>query len=146
MGNRESILAAVVSGMGTISIANGYHTDVLTTILWRKVPFAEGELPAINIRDMKDSTTDLSGGPGHSMPELHELTIELDAVCNTSTAAHQMIDDIRKLCGVDETWGGIALRTWPQGDEIIVDDNGIRVLGAMVTIRVDYRTTKFQEN
>jgi len=115
---RDLVMQAVSARMATILVSNGFRSDIGSHVIeWRPqvltdggggyVPTEQEELPAIHVRDTNDqvSVADLSGN------EDHELTLELEIAHEAGATGQTMrkqAQDVRKVIGVDRTWGGLA--------------------------------------
>jgi hypothetical protein len=146
---RQSIVDAVETRFKGIKIASGYHTDVGNNVfVYRDADIEAQELPALNIRDYRtkriDEVTDATSYDNW------DLYFEIELVCAagslTITQVRQIIADVTKAIGVDQTWGALALFTWLQGDEIFMRQEDKKVGGAIINFYVRYRNTKFQES
>lgn len=140
---RENIVNALVTRLKTISTAS-YETNAGENVfLWRESPLEADEVPGIFVYDTDDVSVDFSLAPSHSRAEEHQLTVELGLVATSTDEYRKIVRDVRKCIGVDETFGGLAMRTTPVRSSVAVDDQGVKILGIEMIIRVDYRTTKW---
>ena len=101
MSKRQDIVTAVIAAMGSISVANGYNTDVNKVFEWLDRPLKEDwtELPAIVVMDTDDEvgTEETEGNEASDLAE-HKLYFEIYGfVSNADTtpaAARNLAEDI----------------------------------------------------
>lgn len=154
---RQQIIDLVQARLQTITVANGYNTEIGATKVFRwrdttPVSFSDSELPAINFRDRREKSIDIL------MPRVqeHELTIEADVITSTATVDDKVragIADIIKAIGTDTRWTNgsavkLALRTLLNPDQgpsnqMDVQHEGKKVGAAQVTFVIVYRTQAF---
>ena len=139
---RESIVSALVARLATISVVNGYHTNLGShAFSWLPRVLDPDEMPAANIRDMDDSIA--SDSAPH---DTHILAVDIDVAADGITEIRQAIYDVYKAIGVDYQLGGLALWTQLQGDSLVVDEKDSVVVGATISIQVAFRTDNYQES
>lgn len=137
---RELIFAEVKARFASITQANGYRTDIgLKLTEWQRTPKEVDQLPGVDVRDEVEETvieTKASGvyERGLMITAIAE-TLEPDA---TASEARKCLADMIAAVGVDPTWGGLARRTLPVEDEVLVDEAGQRIGGARLMFRVEY--------
>lgn len=141
---RQQIVDAVKARFETISIANGYETDIGATVaLWRdtiNVRPADTDLPLLNILDRSCQSSNSSFA---IRKQEHRLTIEVElwtASSTVDTTIRKMLADLAKAIGVDRKWGGIADNTEPLGDDIGVEQQGRKIAGALYKFVIVYHT------
>jgi hypothetical protein len=146
---REKLCAAVKARMQGISVANGYETELGENVfLWKGADFAAEELPAMDIRDVRD---DIDSAAVSTRREHHRITFEVAvAVANGTDSmktARKAIADIYKAIGVDRYWtvsgARLAFDTDLKSDESGIEQRETTLAGAKVTFVVSYRTAKF---
>jgi hypothetical protein len=100
----KGILEAILAQLGTIAIANGYHTDVGLRASYSDPYQAEykGD-PKVTFRDL--SATSERVNRGYEML----LTVEVEAIFFTTTATRladgcNILDDLVKCLIHDESW------------------------------------------
>ena len=149
----QQIMDAITTRSGTILVINGYYTDLGRHVfvhLSRPLISTEhqDELPALVLRDVNDAVVQQwSGNPGQYD---HHLSIEAEVVAAPGTldmtVARQMAIDFWKMAGVDETWGGLAMRTYLDAAEPVLQKEEKVVEGVLIKFRVFYKTTRFKES
>lgn len=143
---RQKIMDALSTRMATILTTGGYYTNIGAKVsTWRAKPYATAELPAINIRDLKET---IEAREQPMAYHYRSLDVELQVVCNSATSdttVRQMITDVEKAIGTDPTFGGLAIDTEALGDEINVKQEENLISGATISIQILYRTLRFQE-
>jgi hypothetical protein len=138
---RDQIFAAVKARFATITVAAGYQTDIGANVLeWQLTALDNGQLPASLLSDPVEETS--TEGSKNSATYTRLLTIvaqlvlaETDA---TATMARKALADVIKAIGTDDKWGGLARRTLPKKDELVVDSESARIGGARIEFIVEY--------
>lgn len=139
---RQKITDAVSARLALIKTVNGYETDLgLKVFEWRVAEIPESDLPAAVYRDIGCDTSDSEGSSmGY---HLHSLNMEIELFASGSTSPatmRKMIADVFKAIGVDDTWGGLALTTRPQGDKADVEQEEKKFTNTLVSIVVEFET------
>lgn len=148
---RQDILDVIESRMQGISVGGGYHTALGANIsVWRTAIFEASNLPALVIRDMGQSK-DQEGESSPFSLDTWRLKIEIEIIgkagSTTDILIRQMIADVYKAIGVDDTWGGKAITSFLSDDDMILQDQQSRIVGgATIQFTILYRTNKYQEN
>jgi hypothetical protein len=144
---RETIVKAIETAFKTIAVANGYHTALASHVtIWVPRPLQQLDLPAVNIRDIDDTTEDISLGATDTdtdaAVETHDMTVELDLVASTATAIRSLIMDCRKALrdNVAATYD-----ITPVGDSMEADQDEKIVVGATLKFNVRYLTALWGE-
>jgi len=146
---RADIVNAIVTKLGTIATSGGYLTNIgAKASEWRTVPVGESDL-FLTIRD----TTDELGQEflrGVTNEQMHALTVEVHVVASDQGASaasfiRKAIADIYKAIGADDKFGlSYVLKTDPVKDDFEVTQEERKAAGAIVTLSVQYRTTKWE--
>jgi hypothetical protein len=146
---RQQIVAAILERFRGIRITSGYETDLGASVhVWRdtsKIPFQPAELPALNLRDPKNTIEE-------QLNNKHEHTLEI--LCEGLVASSAVAEDVRKCLadlykaiGVDRFWTvsgtRLAFQTHPGSDEFTVQQNGTALAGFVLRFTVKFRTTNF---
>ena len=148
---RQDILGAIKTRMNGISVAGGYHTAAgVNVFIWRTANLDQTILPALVIRD----TGQAKDQEGESSPysfDTWRMKVEIEVVCEsgstTDVLLRQIIADVYKAIGVDDTWGGNAITSFLSDDEMVLQDQQAKIVGgATIKFEVLYRTRKYQEN
>src|SRR5688500_19999684 len=121
MANRQALIDAVKTRAATITIANGYQTNIGSKVKeWQTTALESADLPGLVIQDPLESTIVGEDGENSGLYR-RELEIIFDAVLQESAQnaveARKAIADVIKMIGVDPTWGGLARRTIPRSEE-----------------------------
>lgn len=130
--------------MATITIANGYQTDIGAKVTkWDQTPITERRMKGVDISDPEELSF-----PGVTLHQDHELTVHAVVHCKDEAGAtpeylRNAIADIWRTIGLDRTWGNLARTTEPIKSEISVDQAGQITGGARVQFKVKYRTSTF---
>ena len=124
---RQSVMETVVSRFGAIDGTGNYNFNLAGKVfLWRDLkakPWELGELPAVNVRDPRETTHQVLSGVHE-----HELEIEVDGAVAAGTApdaqARKLLADLVEAIGQDRKWSELAYDTDPDSDEIDVIQAG----------------------
>ena len=146
MSRRDDILSNIKQRMQLISEANGYHADISDVSVWRVTPYANNDLPAINIRDLQETEVSEERKGGVTK---HQMTVEIEATCAGNTTAsdlRMLIADIENAIRQDERWSGLAIKTLPKKNEFVIAQDKQKIGGVLVNVVVEYLTLRFQEN
>lgn len=138
---RQSIVDAIKARFAGITSANGYQTDVGAHVKEWQVTALEGEeLPAAIISDPREKALIDNKNSGSFT---RQLTIIVSMVFDESTItpeeARKALADANKAIGVDPRWSGLATRSLPDTEEVIVDPQSKKLGGARVTFIVEYQ-------
>jgi hypothetical protein len=148
---RQDILSAIKTRMQNISVANGYHSAMgVNVFVWRTSSLDPNVLPALIIRDMSQAKDQEGENAPYSF-DTWRMQIEIEIVGQsggtTDVSIRQMIADVYKAIGVDDTFGGVAITSFLLDDGIILNDQQSKVVGgATIHFEILYRTSKYQEN
>lgn len=148
---RQDIVNAVKARLQTISVANGYHTAVGSHVyLWRTSVIESANLPALIVRDVANAVQQEGVNTPLSI-HTHSLFFEVDAIASqsttTDTSIRQIVADVYKAIGVDDTFGGLTLACYLESDEIVLEDQKDKTIGSvMIKFSALYRTSKYQES
>jgi len=129
---RQSIIDAMEIRFGELA-------GIKTVEVWHLGDWAENELPAIDIRD----TTDEMPIEGIRGRRDHQLAVELTVKLIRSTSAadaREMIADIIKAIGIDETYGIQNTKTFIADADLVADAANQKIASARVALIVKYRS------
>jgi hypothetical protein len=137
---RQSLFDAVKTRAATITTANGYQTNIGQHVKeWQTTPLEAADLPAVCVSDSIENAIVPEAGENAGLYR-RELEITFDAVLAESAqnaqSARKAIEDLINMIAVDPTWGGIARRTIPVSDQVMLDDTGTRIGGARVRVKI----------
>ncbi len=140
---RQNIVAALITALKTISVANGYRTAVGSQVYsWPDPTLDPDNLPALVVHDTA-APVEMDPNPYFS----HTLTVEIYLVTSGALAGSALSDcmaDILQAVGVDHTFGGLAIQTRPLNCNKTSIEKLENSLGdAEVILEIDYRTTKW---
>lgn len=142
MSVRQKIIDAVRARLGTIRIANGYTTDIGAVVLeWQTTPIPIESLPAVCF---KDTEAEIVEWTMRERDNRVALVIEAVGRDITAATARLYLEDIYRVIGADETWGGLALLTEPAGDSIELSTDDEDVGRATVRITIEYQVGKWE--
>lgn len=145
---RQRIVDAVVARMQTILIANGYATDIGSTVEDWRVNWQDDELPAISICDLTAEAANTNeANPRYTLWQM-PLQIRVYAKKGTDAAnIREMLKDVQRAIRQDDRWLvsgiGLAMNTLPLRDGFIIPDDSFEVVGGIVEVEVQFKTNKF---
>jgi hypothetical protein len=132
---RQQIVDAVKTRLGTVAGITSVHE-------WLTRPLEVAELPAAVVRDLASEPS-----PDLCWPkEERDLTVEIElyAAGATSPAAMRgLLADVTVAIGTDRQWGGLAETTTHPADEMNVDEAERKIVGAVMTMTIVYKTGSF---
>lgn len=143
---RQLICSAVDARLKTILTSAGYNSDLGKNVFeWRPTPLEINELPAVNWRDISEGDSNASAGTiGYHN---HTLTFELRVLTakgkTTAKEIRAILADIIEAISIDQTWGGLAIRTDPVSNEMEVEEAEHIIGGTTVTFIITYQTKKW---
>lgn len=141
---RQKIIDAIDTRLQTILISNGYKTDAgLKVFAWKDgVALDDTDLPALVYKDVFDEPDQVT-----ITNVDNTLTVEVTAlVAKGSTSderIREMIADVIKCVGVDETWGDLAEFTRLPSGSMEVEQLEKKIFGAQIDLRIEYQTARF---
>ncbi len=141
---RQDIIDALDTRLRTILTAGGYETDLGSNVFeWRATALQESELPGLIYRD-------ISCEPVENTASLYQefflnIEVEIITVSGSTTASQirKMIADVYKAIGTDDKWGGLALGTFSDGDEMNIEQAEKIIGGATVSFHVHFATVEW---
>ncbi len=149
---QKQIMDAIATRAATILVSGGFKTDIGTNVFrWKTKGWETQEMPGIAI---KDPTTPVEITKMRSNGGIweHKTRVELqvgvelaDDSTNQAVAdkVRDAIDDVYKMIGVDQTWGGIARWTIPVDHAIDVVEENKTYGGGNIKVDVSYETLAF---
>jgi hypothetical protein len=154
---RQKLVDAVKARMATILIANGFYTDIGKNVMeWRTAPIGDEDLGSCSVSDPEDVPIQESiKGGGTVQDRWLTVVISLPFAGGSSTSGatmRQAVADVYKAIGAVtpgfnlESWGGLAMLTEDMGNTQVVRQEEHRLIGVDITIRIMYRTAKWQES
>jgi len=144
MSKRQDIVSAVKTRLATITTANSYTSNVGQKVYeWQLTPVDSANLPCILVSDPVESN--LGPGENSTRASTHrnyglefEVSLLLAEADQTAAKARVAIADVIKAIGTDQMWGGLARRTEPVSDELILDGDGAHISGVRMKFTVEY--------
>ena len=135
---RQQIMSALEARLKTIKKASGYKTNLGWNIAhWRVPPWAEADLPACTLRDTSAENIPLALKTFKNI-----ISVELEIACTsgstTITDAYDLIEDVYRAIGTDQTFGGLALSAWLPSSEIVVEQEDRIIAGVRITMTIEY--------
>lgn len=142
---RQQIINAVDVRLKTIKIANGYETDIgLNVNRWKAIPISSDKEYELIYRDVSEDASAENAAIGKHEHTLHfEVEIITKAGSISDNQIRKMIADIEKSISAGETWGGLAQRTIPEGNEINILQSEKIIGGAIIRFAIIYRTNRW---
>lgn len=143
----QAIITAWTTNLAKIKVVDGYHNTVKTVTAYEPRPEGLGHLPAIEIRDATEEVTDISAGSDEggsdAAVETHQMGLEVVLSMNSTVSAlREFIQDVRKAVRDNLT------RTYDityRGHEKVVEQDELRIVGAIMRFDVKYRTALLGE-
>jgi len=141
--SRQNIVVALITALGTISVANGYRSAVGARVYaWPDPRLDPDHLPALVVHDTT-APVEMEPHPYFS----HTLTVEIYAFTAGDTAGSALSDimaDILQAVGVDHTFGGLAIQTRPLDcNKTEIEQREKTIAVAEVILEIDYRTNQW---
>ncbi len=145
---RQRIIDAIDARLKTITIANNYKTDIKdadgnpSVYAWEEFGLDDDRLPALVYKDVDEEPDQVTVDNVDNT-----LTVEVYALAIKGTTSEakirEMISDVIKCVGVDETWGNLAEFTLLPTAAIAVDQPEKKIFGAQVNFIVEYQSERF---
>lgn len=147
MSKRQQIVDAIAARLATISMGKVFtlpdgdyvcQNSIKGVFPWRKTPFNQQELPAIEFWDASSEDE-----PGPSGQHEHRLPIVLQVStpgAEPASIARSLMEDIVAAIGSDTRWGGLASWTDITAHGLMVEKAGDVIAGAQILFTVRYRT------
>jgi hypothetical protein len=144
---RQKIVDAIVTKYKTISVGNGYLTDVGGSVFeWRDAPFHERECPAINFRDL-DEPIELSALRSKRVKRsLHCLSQVVTVGDTPMKDVRKIIADMEKAISElieDETFSALISDIRPRLNRAVLDQESLKFAGSTFEFYIDYPTQAF---
>jgi hypothetical protein len=140
---RQQLISAIDTRLKTITTANGYKTNAGSNVFdWLDRDLADSELDAIIYRD-RSNVMDMSDFDSKMNTVVVEIQVKTKSTTTTAAQVREMIEDVYKAIGTDETWGGLALQTMPKSDDIDVQQSDKITGSGTITIEIQYESAKW---
>ena len=140
---RQQIIDKIKTLLATVTIANGYKTNVGSNVFeWKSIAFQDTEIPGIDVRDPSEEVE--TRGSNH----FYTLTIEIEAKVSASTTtneAREVLADIQTLMGKNLTLDNLAHLVKPIQNELIEFEKTNKKFGSvLIRLEIEYATKAFQ--
>lgn len=140
---RQQIIDQIKTLLATVTIANGFKTDVGSNVFeWKSTDFQDTDIPGIDVRD-PDEAVETRGGR-----HFYNLTIEIEAKVSSSATtneAREVLADIQTLMGSNQNLGGLAHLVRPVQNELLDFEKMNNKFGSvLIRFEVAYATKAFQ--
>jgi len=142
---REDILQDVATTLAGLTVANGYHYNLGSTVERARHTWQDHELPAVSIWD----TTETVSARGFGTLDI-DLELQVDAVLahdpdtiNPSVAINRALGDVIKIMTTgDSTRGDLARATQYTSSSIAYPEPGASGIVASVLFNLNYTVVK----
>jgi hypothetical protein len=148
---RQDIIDAIETRLKTILTTASYHSNAGSNVyVWRTTPLPPESIPALIIKDSL-STKLGEGEAGPYSKDTWELSVDIVGMVTNGNASdtqtRQVMADVYKAIGSDDTWGGKAITTTLESDEIgEVKQQDKTFFGFIMKVKIMYRTNKYAES
>ena len=140
---RQDIVDAFKTLLQTISVANGYETELGSNILEWEDNLPDENLPAASIADTDD---DISTGEPSVTQEGHNLTMEVTGkaleVGRPPLVARQAQGDVIKALGTDVSLGGLVTYMFLTSQAIEKDHKENVISSFSVVVNIFYESNQ----
>lgn len=144
MSIANDIALAVFARLQTITVANGYSTDIGLKALRGRKRLDESYLPCVVLIERPDSPEKQSMQRDPLVKVGQKYVLEGHAICdpdNPNDMGHQIIADIKKAIWKEKLTFGADLKVYTvmyEGKTISPREDGMAVVSAAVEISVEY--------
>lgn len=140
---RQDIIDAIDTLMKTIKTTAGYKTNGGNNVFdWLDRDLADSELDAIIYRDRNNQIAQETFDKVTNNLDL-EIEVKTKNTTDTAKRVRELIEDVYKAIGTDETFGGLALETIPVSEEMDVRQSDEITGSARLVIRITYQSNKW---
>jgi len=134
---RQQIITAIDTRLKTILTSNGYETNAGQNVFaWRDSALALEELEAILYKDRTEART-----PGVGIYEI-TLPLEIQIIATSPAQVRKILADLEVAVMSDETWGGLALNTEFETDEMEIEQKEYTFVASGIILPIEYRTSR----
>ena len=143
---RQQIMDAIQTRFEGITLINGYQTDIgLNVSQWKATALNADDFPALEYRDV--SCDRMDGGPIGFFRWAATIDTEIVTAsgATTMTEVREMLSDIYKAIGLDESWNNLAQWTEQPSDVVIMEQQDKIIGGAKITFRIVYDAVKWTQ-
>lgn len=143
MSIRQQIITALDTRLKAIKVSGGYQTNAgLHVFDWLDRDLADTELDAIVYRDRQNVITQETFNQCQNTMRV-EIEAKTKQASTTAEQIREIIEDIYKAIGTDETFGGLALGANPVSEDIDIQQQDKIMASATVVIEIYYVSTKW---
>lgn len=139
---KERVLANMKTTLETITVANGYHQDLLYVMRFEDNPHDHVSFPIVSLVGVREDFTQLEGAPPKYDVELYvtvNAVVSQGPVTVSETAINYLLRDIITALMQDNTRGGVARNTRVIGTDLTVLATEQPFVTASVTIAIKYQ-------
>jgi hypothetical protein len=150
---QQQIIDAIKTRSATISVGNGYRTEIGSNVSeWKTKDWEPGEMPGMTISDPDTGVSGwklrTSGGVRKAIMRVEiAAAVEIAGSGQTNAAvmkvARNALADIYKMVGVDQKWGGLAIESKPTNHSLANEQAEKIIAGCRVTFDIEYRFLAF---
>lgn len=147
MGKRQDIITAAGVKFATITIANGYNTDIGNNVNeWKVIADEESDLPSLHYRDASVEVLEIEGQDNYFETKKLNLEVEI-RVSGTTTPAtlRLMIEDVLAAVGKDINWSNNAYDTDYEGDTMDIDQDNLKIGSVLMNIAIGYQVKNWTD-
>lgn len=137
---REQIFAHIATTLATITVANGYATDLLTIGRGNIPPLETSMLPIAAILPASDEPDPTPQTSRRALTLVIRVWVDT-AQPNTATVLEALIADVQHVLQVDPYRGGHAENTLDRALQYLYLQNTETLAGADIGVQVDYKTS-----
>lgn len=136
---RQQILDKIGELLARITIANGFNTDLGSSLAyWQDYASEYGE-PILIYRDIEEES--LEKGDDHE----NSLQVEIEGrKPELPIEPNKILQDIIRAIGHDTTLGGLAIKVFPPSSQTLVETEGKVISRVMINLTIIYRVRRFQ--
>jgi hypothetical protein len=140
---RAEILQAIQTQLATLTITNGYSTDVgLHVLYWQDLPVEYDGPPVVTFFDTKGDINEI--GSQHE----HQLDVRIDAIAyiksDPITESCNLLADIIALVGKNRRWTKNVVNTYLIENLKEIELKSKPAVRITVELRIDYRAPFFK--
>lgn len=137
---REQLFQELVTTLQTITVTNGYATDIGTVTRGHLSPLESFGLPFASILPIDDPPEYVVGVLNRELGFVIRLWID-DTAVDAPTTLEALLADVQKALMVDTARGGLAQHTLEQGVQYLYVVSTERLAGADIRWQCPYKTT-----
>lgn len=148
MGTRQDIITAAGVKFATITIANGYNTDLGNNVNeWKVIADEEADLPSLHYRDAGVEVIEVEGQDNFYETKKLNLEVEIRAADGATTPAtlRLMIEDVLAAVGTDINWNNNAFDTDYEGDTMGIDQDNLTIGYVLMNVSIGYQVKNWTD-